>query len=131
MLWGAGTVQPSGDSSPRLLDQEMMGLLFQNNYLCGQKLAPRDCAADPGQCRTMGNTNMYGYPAHFDLQNARLQVSYFLPSTQTLIETTCADDIIQVTGDLGWNNPEVTFEEVSCDLGDFGDWDADCYCPHS
>ena len=96
MLWGAGIVQPSGDSSPRLLDQEMMGLLFQNNYLCGQKLAPWECAADPGQCRTMGNTNMYGYPAHFDLQNARLQVSYFLPSTQTLIETPYAD-----SGDWG------------------------------
>ena len=131
MLWRAGTVQPSGDSSPRLLDQEMMGLLFQNNYLCGQKLAPWECAADPGQCRTMGNTNMYGYPAHFDLQNARLQVSYFLPAAPTIVEKTCADYIIQVTGDLGWNNPEVTFEEVSCDLGDFGDWDADCYCPHS
>ena len=77
-------------------DLEMMGLLFQNNYLCGQKLAPWECAADPGQCRTMGNTNMYGYPAHFDLQNARLQVSYFLPAAPTIVDSSWAD-----SGDWG------------------------------
>ena len=47
----------------------------QPNYLCGQELAPWDCVADPGRCQQTGNTNMYGYPAHFDLQNAKLQVS--------------------------------------------------------
>ena len=84
------------------------GLGEQPNYLCGQEMAPWDCAADPGLCQQSGNTNMYGYSAHFDLQNAKLQV----------------------TEGLGWNNPEVTFEQVSCDEGDFGDWDKDCYCPH-
>merc|ERR1712126_291470 len=81
----------------------------QDNYLCGQRMAPWDCVSNPGECEKSGNTNMYGYPAHFDLQNANLQV----------------------TEVLGWNNPEVTWEPVSCDQGDFGDWDNSCYCPHA
>jgi len=81
----------------------------ENNYLCGQRMAPWDCLSNPSECSKNGNTNMYGYPAHFDLQNAKLQV----------------------TEELGWNNPEVTFEQVSCDQGDFGDWDSSCYCPHA
>ena len=81
----------------------------ENNYLCGQNMSPWDCVADPGRCEEMKNTNMYGYPAHFDLQNANLQI----------------------TEGLGWNNPEVTWEQVDCSLGDFGDWESDCYCPQA
>ena len=80
-----------------------------NNYLCGQAVSPWQCVADPGRCQQMRSTNMFGYPAHFDLQNAALQV----------------------TEGLGWNNPEVTWELVDCSRGDFGDWDADCYCPRA
>ena len=80
-----------------------------NNYLCGQNMSPWDCVEEPERCEEMKNTNMYGYPAHFDLQNANLQI----------------------TEGLGWNNPEVTWEQVDCSLGDFGDWEADCYCPQA
>jgi len=76
-------------------------------YLCGQKLSPWQCLSDPSSCAAPGSTNIFGYPAHFDLQNANLQV----------------------TDGLDWHNPEVTFEEVSCSSGDFGDWESDCYCP--
>ncbi len=38
---------------------------------------------------------------------------------------------MQVTNGLGWDNVEVTFVEVSCAQGDFGDWNTDCYCPHA
>jgi hypothetical protein len=37
-------------------------------------MSPWDCLANPGQCNEMLNTNDYGYPAHFDLQDANLQV---------------------------------------------------------
>ena len=50
---------------------------------------------------------MFGYPAHFDLQNAKGQV---------------------LEG-LGWDNPEVTFQQVDCAKGDFGNWNEDCFCP--
>ena len=33
------------------------------------------CLSDPSSCAALGNTNIFGYPAHFDLQNANLQVS--------------------------------------------------------
>eukprot|EP00091_Calanus_sinicus_P013454 TRINITY_DN29896_c0_g1_i1.p1 TRINITY_DN29896_c0_g1~~TRINITY_DN29896_c0_g1_i1.p1 ORF type:complete len:214 (-),score=61.79 TRINITY_DN29896_c0_g1_i1:67-708(-) len=66
-----------------------------SNYLCGQNMSPWDCVADPGTCHGMKNTNMYGYPAHFDLQNAALQI----------------------TEGLGWHNPEVTWEQVDCSRG--------------
>jgi hypothetical protein len=29
---------------------------------------------------------------------------------------------------MGWDNPEVTFEEVPCTTGNFGNWNNDCYC---
>ena len=32
------------------------------------------CLSDPSSCAALGNTNIFGYPAHFDLQNANLQV---------------------------------------------------------
>ena len=72
-------------------------------------MSPWDCVSNPEECEISGNTNMYGYPAHFDLQNANLQV----------------------TEVLGWNNPEVTWAQISCEEGDFGDWDESCYCPHA
>ena len=49
--------------------------LPQPNYLCGQRMSPWDCVGNPGQCQGEGNTNQYGYPAHFDLQNANFQVT--------------------------------------------------------
>ena len=72
-------------------------------------MSPWACVEEPERCEEMKNTNIYGYPAHFDLQNANLQI----------------------TEGLGWNNPEVTWEQVDCSLGDFGDWEADCYCPQA
>ena len=38
-------------------------------------MSPWDCVGNPGQCQGEGNTNQYGYPAHFDLQNANFQVT--------------------------------------------------------
>ena len=32
------------------------------------------CLSDPSSCAAPGSTNIFGYPAHFDLQNANLQV---------------------------------------------------------
>jgi len=76
-------------------------------YLCGQELSPWECLENPGACQADRSTNMFGYPAHFDLQNAMLQI----------------------TEGKGWHNPEVTWEEVDCSEGDtLGDWEEDCYC---
>lgn len=77
----------------------------EDNYLCGQNMAPWDCVDDPELCKELKNTNKYGYPAHFDLQDANQQI----------------------TG-KGWDNPEVTWELVDCSGGDLGDWEADCFC---
>ena len=77
------------------------------SYWCGQLMSPWDCLENPDKCKTIGNTNNMGYPAHFDLQNANLQI----------------------TEGLGWNNPEVTFEEVDCSEGNFPVWEEECYCP--
>merc|ERR1719481_2531032 len=78
-----------------------------DTYLCGQELSPWSCIENPGLCSAERSTNMYGYPAHFDLQNAMLQI----------------------TEGKGWHNPEVTFEEVPCPTGaTLGDWEEDCYC---
>lgn len=60
---------------------------------CSHHMSWQECQANPQKCRKMGNTNMYGYSAHFDLQDADRQVQHT----------------------LGWMNPEVTFEPVSCD----------------
>jgi len=76
-------------------------------YWCGQLMSPWDCLENPDKCKTLGNTNNMGYPAHFDLQDANLQI----------------------TEGLGWNNPEVTFEEVDCNEGNFPVWEEECYCP--
>ena len=83
------------------------GLGEASNYLCGQEMSPWECLENPSQCQTLRNTNMFGYPAHFDLQNAKGQV---------------------LEG-LGWDNPEVTFQQVDCAQGDFGNWNEDCFCP--
>ncbi len=56
----------------------------------------------------MKSTNNYGYPAHFDLQDANLQISK----------------------GLGWDNVEVTYEQVDCGQGSFGNWGASCQCAH-
>lgn len=60
---------------------------------CSQHLSWSQCRDDPGSCKKSGNTNIFGYPAHFDLQDFHRQVT---------------------TG-LQWDNAEVTFEQVSCD----------------
>eukprot|EP00441_Pelagodinium_beii_P033401 CAMPEP_0197649552 /NCGR_PEP_ID=MMETSP1338-20131121/28824_1 /TAXON_ID=43686 ORGANISM="Pelagodinium beii, Strain RCC1491" /NCGR_SAMPLE_ID=MMETSP1338 /ASSEMBLY_ACC=CAM_ASM_000754 /LENGTH=245 /DNA_ID=CAMNT_0043223777 /DNA_START=58 /DNA_END=791 /DNA_ORIENTATION=+ len=58
---------------------------------CSQQMSYEHCASNPSQCRQMGNTNHFGYPAHFDLQDFHRQI----------------------TDGLGWDNVEVTFEKVS------------------
>ena len=78
----------------------------QYPYFCSQEMTYWDCASDSANCKSYDRaTNYYGYPAHFDLQDVNEQVTQ-----------------------MGWDNPEVTFEEVSCSLGDFGSWD-NCCCP--
>jgi len=42
-------------------------------------------------CPAPGTDNQYGYPVHFDLRNAANQIQQ-----------------------IGWNNPEVTYEQVAC-----------------
>jgi len=64
---------------------------------CSQHMSWPDCKEAPEKCSEKGNTNMFGYPAHFDLQNFHGQISK----------------------GLGWDNVEVTFEKVSCD-----EWEA-------
>lgn len=70
---------------------------------CSQHLSWQDCQADPERCRQPGGTNIFGYSAHFDLQDAHRQIQ----------------------NTLGWINPEVTFEPVSCDKWQ-GPPDAEC-----
>merc|ERR1712080_31407 len=103
-----GTPPPSAGECRVFQLENRCGDGYPGTYLCGQKLSPWQCLANPAECAAVGNTNMFGYPAHFDLQDVSGQVS----------------------DGLGWNNVEVTFEQVDCSEGDFGDWDNDCYCPH-
>ena len=87
-----------------------------DNDLCGQNMSPWDCVDNPELCKqssglsssggSSNSMNKYGYPAHFDLQDANKQITA-----------------------KGWDNPEVTWEQVDCSKGDFGDWDKDCQCP--
>lgn len=71
---------------------------------CSNKMTWQECAEDPTACQQNGNTNKFGYAAHFDLQNLNGQID-----------------------GLGWgNNAEVTFEPVSCDRFDGPTWDCDC-----
>jgi len=68
---------------------------------CSQLLSFGECAAYPQRCKTLGNTNKYGYPAHFDLQNIDMQI---IPTGGA----TGPPDTLNI------NNGEVTFEVVSC-----------------
>lgn len=72
---------------------------------CRQEMSWWECKNSPSACSAMNATNDYGYPAHFDLQDANLQIT-----------------------NMGWDNPEVTFEQVSCSQGDFGNWQQSYYC---
>jgi len=45
-------------------------------------------------CAPVGGVDQYGYPVHFDLRNA----------------------VGQITS-MGWNNPEVTYQQVACSSG--------------
>jgi hypothetical protein len=69
-------------------------------------MSPWDCVSNPSKCAVIKSTNNYGYPAHFDLQDANLQISR----------------------GLGWDNVEVTYEQVSCSQGSFGNWQQSCQC---
>lgn len=60
---------------------------------CSNHMSWQECQDEPSKCRQKGNTNMFGYSAHFDLQNFHGQIS----------------------DGLGWDNVEVTFEPVPCD----------------
>jgi hypothetical protein len=73
---------------------------------CRNTMSADECVADPGKCASHGATNNYGYAAHFDLQDANLQVSQ----------------------GLGWDNVEVTVESVSCAGHGYPDWNANCQC---
>lgn len=78
----------------------------QYPYWCSQEMTYWDCENNANSCQSYDRaTNYYGYPAHFDLQDVNGQISA-----------------------MGWDNPEVTFENVPCSEGDFGSW-GDCYCP--
>lgn len=74
---------------------------------CSQHLTWRDCQARPEECKKEGSTNWFGYPAHFDLQ----------------------DFHHQAFNGLGWDNVEVTFEPVSCSVGNWTGPAWDCQCP--
>lgn len=71
---------------------------------CSQQMSFYECQANPDRCRQMGNTNRFGYSAHFDLQDAHRQIQR----------------------GLGWVNVEVTFQRVSCDRWE-GPKDAKCH----
>lgn len=60
---------------------------------CSQQITWQQCLSDPSGCKKAGNTNWFGYPIHFDLQ----------------------DSNHQILAGLGWDNIEVTFEPVSCE----------------
>lgn len=73
-------------------------------YWCSQNMSWRDCEMNPQECSKTGSTNFYGYTAHFDLQDLNFQISK----------------------GLGWDNPEVTFEPVTCSSWTGPTWD--CFC---
>jgi len=51
------------------------------------------------------DVNSYGYDAHFDLMDYNMA---------------------GLISSMGWNNPEVTYEEVDCDSNGYGDWSCQC-----
>lgn len=70
---------------------------------CSQNISFSECSKNPLRCRAKGYTNMFGYPAHFDLM----------------------DKHAQITG-LGWDNPEVTFEQLDCKSFAGPTWNCQC-----
>lgn len=74
------------------------------DYWCSNEMTYEECQQNPVACAGNGNTNMFGYPAHFDLQDLNLQISH----------------------GLGWDNPEVTFERVPCSEWIGPAWDGYC-----
>ena len=74
---------------------------------CGQEMSPWECVENPKKCETeVRNTNKYGYPAHFDLH----------------------DYHGQVRRGLGWENIELTFEEIECPSSHKEAMMEHCYC---
>jgi len=64
-------------------------------------------------CPSAGNeewcaydVNTYGYDAHFDLMDYNMAGL--------------------ISADMGWNNPEVTYEEVDCATNGYTDWNCQC-----
>lgn len=51
------------------------------------------------------DTNSFGYDAHFDLMD---------------------HNMAGLVSSMGWNNPEVTYEEVDCDANGYSDWNCQC-----
>jgi len=51
------------------------------------------------------DTNSYGYDAHFDLMDYNMN---------------------GIISSMGWNNPEVTYEEVDCAANGYTDWNCQC-----
>lgn len=51
------------------------------------------------------DTNSYGYDAHFDLMDYNMN---------------------GLISSMGWNNPEVTYEEVDCAANGYTDWNCQC-----
>jgi len=71
---------------------------------CSQRKSWQECAADSSACVAESSTNKYGYAAHFDLMDMHGQI----------------------TKDLQWDNPEVTFEPVPCTEWEGPSWDCAC-----
>jgi len=51
------------------------------------------------------DVNSFGYEAHFDLMDYNMN---------------------GLISSMGWNNPEVTYEEVDCDTNGYADWSCQC-----
>jgi hypothetical protein len=51
------------------------------------------------------DVNSYGYDAHFDLMDYNMA---------------------GLVSGMGWDNPEVTYEEVDCNTNSFSDWNCEC-----
>lgn len=75
---------------------------------CSQHMTWQECQEDPERCKKDGNTNWFGYSAHFDLQDFHHQVYHH---------------------GLDWDNVEVTFEPVHCGAGNWTGPSWDCSCP--
>ncbi len=80
-----------------------------SSHWCSQEMSPDQCVQNPAACKLKPSTNMFGYPAHFDLNNWNYQIMNILK----------------------WDNAEVTFEQVSCSLQEDPviDWQKNCICP--